>query len=80
MSRVADDVLAIHLKAALAAAAPSLLDGLADTGWRRRQLVIGDVARNLVERLCCFEVRSADAVHATEAQQCLFPQNLGPIG
>ena len=54
MSRVDDEALALHLEVALSTAAPSLLDDLADTDWRRRQTAAGEIARQLVDRLRCF--------------------------
>lgn len=80
MHRVAEDVLALHLEVALATAAPVLLDGLADSDRRRRHAAIGEIARHLVERLRCFDVRRDDAAIGSSAQPCLFPQDLGPIG
>jgi len=80
MTRVDDAALALHLEVALATAAPSLLDGLADADRRRRHSAIGEIARQLVERLRCFDLRSEDSGMQTGAQSCLFPQDLGPIG
>jgi hypothetical protein len=80
MFRVDDDTLALHLEVALATAAPSLLDGLADADRRRRHWAIGEIARQLVERLRCFDIGSDDAGTRIDAQPGLFPQDLGPIG
>jgi len=58
MTRIDDDTLSLHLEVALTGASPALLDGLAAPDWRRRQAAAADVARHLVERLCCFDIRS----------------------
>ena len=79
MPRVDDEALALHLEVALSTSAPSLLDGLADTDWRRRQAAAGEMARQLAERLRCFDIRSEEAPRPIE-QACLFPNDLGPIG
>lgn len=78
--RVDDHALTLHLEVALATAAPSLLDGLGDSDRWRRQLAIGEIARQLVERLKCFDISSVDAGMRAEPQPSLFPQDLGPIG
>jgi len=80
MTRVDDTALALHLEVALATVAPSLLDGLADGDRRRRHSAIGEIARQLVERLRCFDIGSDVSGMRAGAQSCLFPQDLGPIG
>ena len=80
MSRVADDVLSVHLEVALATAAPSLLDGLADSDRRRRHAAIGEIARQLAERLRCFSISSDEETACKAAHPSLFPEDLGPIG
>lgn len=79
MSRVDDDTLSLHLEVALSTAAPSLLDGLAGGDRRRRHAAIGEVVRQLVERLRCFDI-SGDAMGRLVDQPSLFPEDLGPIG
>lgn len=64
MIRVAEDILAIHLEVALAAATPTMLDGLADCDQRRRYAAVAEIARHLVERLRCFEICSEEAALA----------------
>src|SRR3546814_19497090 len=56
MSRVDDDTLALHLEVALSTAMPSLLDRLADPDRHRRNLAVGEIARQLVDRLRCFDI------------------------
>lgn len=80
MSRVADNILALHIEVVLATAPPSLLDGLADGDGRRRHAAIGEIARELVERLRCFDILSEDATFARNEHPTLFPRDLGTIG
>lgn len=80
MSRVDDDTLSLHLEVALAGAAPSLLDGLSDPDHRRRHVAVGEIVRQLVERLRCFDITSEDAVFARNPHPTLFPGDIGPIG
>lgn len=79
MSRVDEETLALHLEVALATAPLSLLDGLADRDWRRRHAAVGEIVRELVDRLRCFDIQTDDGAdrgrHLT-----LFPDDLGPIG
>lgn len=79
MTRVDIDALALHLEVALATAAPSLLDGLADADRRRRQSAIGEIARQLVERLRCFDILGEDASRHVRGHPSLFPADLGPM-
>jgi len=79
LSRVDDDTLSLHLEVALCTAAPSILDGLGDPDRRRREAAVGEIVRQLVERLRCFDIRSAGATTRSAAQACLF-HDLGPIG
>lgn len=80
MTRVDDDTLTLHLEVALAGAAPSLLDGLSDSDHRRRHAAVGEIARQLVERLRCFDILSEDAVFSRNPHPTLFPGDIGPIG
>jgi hypothetical protein len=79
MIRVADDMLALHLEVALATASPALLNSLADCDRRRRHAAIGEIARQLVERLRCFDIRSEDAF-AGNPHPALFPDDPRPMG
>lgn len=80
MSRVDDETLSLHLEVALAITPPALLDGLTDSDRCRRHAAVGQIARQLVDRLRCFEIRSDDDSGPVDAQACLFPNDLGPIG
>lgn len=80
MTRVDDDTLALHLEVALSTAPPSLLDGLTDVDSRRRCAAVGEIVRQLVDRLRCFDIRSEEAGMRSAPQQSLFPQDFGPIG
>ena len=80
MTRVDDETLSLHLEVALATAPSSLLDGLADTDWRRRQAAVGEIARQLVDRLRCFEIRTDQSDARLKGQQSLFPADMGPMG
>lgn len=78
MFRVADDILALHIEVALATTPPSLLDGLADGDGRHRHAAIGEIARQLVDRLRCFDIQSDEMPVQTGAQPCLF-HDIGPM-
>lgn len=79
MPRVDDDTLSLHLEVALSTTAPSVLDSLGNSDRRRRQAAVGEIVRQLVERLRCFDIHSPEATRRSEAQTCLF-HDLGPIG
>jgi hypothetical protein len=72
MTRVDDSTLSLHLEVALAGASPALLDGLVDTDRRRRHMAVGEVARHLVERLRCFEIRAEQAEPPPGPEASLF--------
>jgi hypothetical protein len=80
MTRVDDDTLSLHLEVALAGAPSSLLDDLSAPDHRRRQAAVGEIARQLAERLRCFDILSEDASFTRNPHPTLFPQDLGPIG
>jgi len=80
MSRVDDDTLSLHLEVALSTTPPSLLSGLTHSDSRRRHAAANQVARELADRLRCFEIRSDERVRAPASQAYLFPDDLGPIG
>lgn len=80
MTRVDDDTLSLHLEVALATASPALFDDLADSDRWKRHAAIGEIARQIVERLRCFEIRNESSRWSNDAQACLFPSDLGPIG
>lgn len=80
MTRVDDETLSLHLEVALATAPPSLLDDLADTDWRRRHAAAGEIARQLVDRLRCFEIQTDQGDARSMGQQSLFPADMGPMG
>jgi len=79
MTRIDDDILCIHLEVALTGAPPSLLDGLTDPDRRRRHVSVGEIARHLVERLRCFDIRTEQGVTRMLEQPSLFPNDIGPI-
>lgn len=78
MARVDDDTLSLHLEVALATAPPSLLDGLSDPDRRRRHTAVGEIARQLVERLRCFDIQAEQA--RMSRHPSLFPPDMGPMG
>lgn len=80
MSRVDDDILSLHLEVALSTTPPALLGDLTDADRRRRHAAANQVARNLAERLRCFDIRGDESGRAPAAQAYLFPDDLGPIG
>jgi hypothetical protein len=79
MTRVDDDILALHLEVALSTAAPSLLHGLAHSDRRRRHAAIGEITRQLVERLRCFDIRGKQGEPAMFRHPSLF-SDIGPLG
>ena len=80
MTRVDDDTLSLHLEVALSTAAPSLLDGLTASDRYRRHAAVGEIVRQLMDRLRCFDIRADDARGRYEEQALLFPHDLGPMG
>ena len=74
MTRVDDDTLALHLEVALATTAPALLEGLGDPDRRRRHAATGEIARQLAERLHCFDIRDEMIVDRRFDQLSLFPE------
>ena len=80
MSRLDDDMLALHLEVALATASPALIDGLANSDRRRRHMAIGEIARQLVDRLRGFEVRDEESRVRLSGQPLLFPSDMEPLG
>jgi len=73
-------LLSLHLEVGLAGAAPFLLDGPSDPDHRRRHAAAGEIVRQLVERLRCFDILSEDAVFIRNPHPTLFPGDIGPIG
>ena len=80
MARVEDETLSLHLEVAMATAPTSLLYGLVDTDWRRRQVAVGEIARQLVDRLRCFDIRTEQCDTRIFPQPMLFPSDMGPLG
>jgi len=80
MARVDDDTLSLHLEVGLATAPPSLLNDLADNDWRRRQVAVGEIARQLVDRLRCFDIQSERGEARIISQPMLFPPDMEPLG
>ncbi len=80
MIRVDEDALALHLEVALFGAAPSLLGNLAADDCRQRHAATAAIARQLAERLRCFEWRWEEAGTYARSQPALFSDDLGPIG
>lgn len=80
LPRIDEDTLYLYLEVALSTAPLSVLDGLADPDRHRRRAAIGEVVRQLVDRLRCFDIRSEERTRRNEVQPCLFPHDMGPIG
>ena len=78
LSRVDDDTLSLHLEVAIATAAPSVLDGLGDPDRRRREAAVGEIVRQLVDRLRCFDIRT-EQENAPFHHPSLF-SDIGPLG
>lgn len=79
LPRVDADTLSLHLEVALSTASPSLLDCLTNSDPHRRHAAVGEIVRQLVERLRCFDIRGEETFRRYEAKPCLF-HDLGPIG
>jgi hypothetical protein len=79
LSRVDDDTLSLHLEVALSTAPPFLLDRLTDADRHRRHAAVSEIARQLVDRLRCFDIGGSEMGHSA-GQPSLFPEDLGPIG
>lgn len=80
MTRVDDDTLSLHLEVALSTAAPSLLGDLTDGDRRRRHAAVGEIVRQLVDRLRCFDIRAERDEICVPGQRLLFPADMGPLG
>jgi len=79
MTRIDEDTLSLHLEVALAGAPERLLDDLGHADRHRRGLAVTTIARNLAERLRCFDIRLEEESGPGLAQPTLF-LDLGPIG
>jgi len=80
MARLDDDALSLHLEVALAGTAPRLLDELSAPDRYRRSAAVTDIARQLAERLRCFDIRYDEPALGSTGQASLFPSDLGPMG
>jgi hypothetical protein len=80
MSRVDEETLSLRLEVALATAPPSLLDGLADKDSRRRHAAVGEIVRELVDRLRCFDIQTEQGEARISRPPMLFPPDMEPLG
>ena len=80
MARIDEEALSLHLEVALAGTAPRLLDDLSNPDRCRRSAAVADVARQLAERLRCFDIRCEEAGSRLQSQASLFPDDMRPIG
>lgn len=80
MKRIDEEALSLHLEVALAGTAPRLLDDLSNPDRYRRSAAVSDIARQLAERLRCFDIQFDELGLRFSAQPSLFPSDLGPIG
>lgn len=80
MTRIDDETLAFHLEVALATTAPPVLDRLGDPDRQRRSAAIGEIARQLVERLRCFDIRTEQRDRLMSLHPTLFPSDMEPLG
>lgn len=80
MTRVDDSILSLHLEVALATTAPSVLDALADPDRRRRHAAVGEIARQLVERLRRFDIQGEPGETRIVGHPPLFPPDMEPLG
>jgi hypothetical protein len=79
MTRFDEDSLALHLEVALTVAPPALLGKLGAPDRHLRQSAVGEIARHLVERLRCVDMR-CDEDAGLRQHPSLFPENPGPAG
>lgn len=79
MTRIDVDTLSHHLEVAIAGAAPTLLNSLADADRCRRHSAVANLARYLSERLGCFDIQGEDIIMRPDRQPTLFA-DLGPLG
>lgn len=80
MTRIDEEALSLHLEVALAGTAPRLLNDLSNPDRCRRSAAVADVARQLAERLRCFDIQFDEPGLRSCAQPSLFPSDLGPMG
>ena len=80
MTRIDEEALSLHLEVALAGTAPRLLGDLSNPDRYRRGAAVADVARQLAERLRCFDIQFDEPGLRPSAQPSLFPPDLGPMG
>jgi len=80
MTRIDEEALSLHLEVALAGTAPRLLGDLSNPDRYRRSAAVADIARQLAERLRCFDFQFDEAGFRSSAQASLFPSDLGPMG
>jgi hypothetical protein len=80
MARIDEEALSLHLEVALAGTAPRLLDDLSNADRYRRSAAVANVARQLAERLRCFDIQFDEPGSGPSVQPSLFPSDLGPLG
>ncbi|WP_225011191.1 hypothetical protein [Novosphingobium percolationis] len=79
MMRIDEDALSLHIEVALASSPRSLLDDLDNGDRHRRNLAVSAIARELAERLRCFDIQFVDQLPSAPAQPTLF-LDMGPMG
>lgn len=80
ITRIDDDTLSLHLEVALSTAPPTSLDSLTATDRRRRHAAIGEIARQLAERLRCLDICTENSETRISGQPILFPPDMEPLG
>lgn len=78
MMRIDEDALSLHLEVALASTPRDLLDDLGNIDRHRHNLAVAALARQLAERLRCFDFQF-DEARTPAVQPALF-LDMGPIG
>lgn len=79
MSRIADEILLTHLEVALAVAPEPVMLGLNADDPRAQRKARIELASHLVERIRGYVIER-DFAGRGEAQPCLFPGDLSPMG
>lgn len=79
MMRLDEDALSLHLEVALAGTSRGLLDDLGNIDRHRHNQAVTALARQLADRLRCFDFQFTDEERPSAAQPALF-LDMGPIG
>jgi hypothetical protein len=79
MTRIDDDTLSLHLEVALSGTDPALLDGLANPDRLRRAASVASLARQMAQRLRCFEILTEESQAEVNEHPSLFSDEMVAI-